>query len=159
MADNEIILNLWYVHDDNGFIYSLRARCYVGSGADDEKLAFLRRFAQTDYLIAQQFPVPERFHTTIVEGNTRKKMAVVHLESLEPIGGPQVLFEDAFTALERQLPAQTDLSIGQQPLICITPLLADDNDKIKPSFKGRMKFGSRSSRLSAKFQVPRFLQV
>lgn len=51
MADNEIILNLRYVHDDNGFIYSLRARCYVGSGADDEKLALLRRFAQTDCLI------------------------------------------------------------------------------------------------------------
>ena len=71
MADNEIILNLWYVHDNNGFIYSLRARCYVGSGADDEKLTLLRRFAQTDYLIAQPFPIPERFHTTIVRETRR----------------------------------------------------------------------------------------
>ena len=137
MADNEIILNLWYVHDNNGFIYSLRARCYVGSGADDEKLTLLRRFAQTDYLIAQPFPIPERFHTTIVEGNTQNKVAVVHLESLEPLGGAQVLFEEAFAALERQLPAQTNLPIGQQPLICITPLLADDNGEIRPSFKAR----------------------
>lgn len=139
MADNEIILNLWYVYDDNGLIYSLRARCYLGSGGDDEKLAFLRRFAQTDYLIAQVFPVPERFHTTIVEGNTQKKMAVVHLDSLDYLGGPQILFEDAFVALEKQLPAQTNLSIGQQPLICITPLLGDDNGEITPSFNARRK--------------------
>jgi len=139
LADNEIILNLWYVHDDNGFVYSLRARCYVGSGTDEEKLTLLRRFAQTDYLIAQPFPIPERFHTTIVEGNAQKRMAVIHLDSLQSVGGPQVLFDDAFVALERQLPAQTNLSIGQQPLICITPLLADDNGEITPSFKGRTR--------------------
>jgi hypothetical protein len=75
----ELILNLWYVYDDTGLVYSLRARCYVGSGDDEEKLALLRHFAQIDYLIAQPFPVPERFHTTIVEGNTQKKVPVVHL--------------------------------------------------------------------------------
>lgn len=64
---------------------------------------------------------------------------MVHLESLEPLGGAQVLFEEAFAALERQLPAQTNLSIGQQPLICITPLLADDNGEIRPNFKARRK--------------------
>jgi hypothetical protein len=140
LADNEIILNLWYVHDDNGFVYSLRARCYIGSGADDEKLTLLRQFAEKDYMIAQPFPIPERFHTTVVEGNTQKKVAVIHLDSLEPIGGPQVLFEDAFATLDRQLPAQTNLSIGQQPLICITPLLADDNGEIRPRFKTRREF-------------------
>src|ERR1035437_5668829 len=70
----ELILNLWYVYDDTGVVYSLRARCYVGSGSDEEKLALLRRFAQTDYLIAQPFPVPERFTTRTVEGNTKKKV-------------------------------------------------------------------------------------
>jgi hypothetical protein len=83
--------------------------------------------------------LPERFHTTIVEGNTQKKLPIVHLASLDPLGGPQVLFEEAFAALERQLPAQTNLSISQQPLICITPLLADDNGAIRPSFKGSTK--------------------
>lgn len=139
MENAEIILNLWYVHDDTGHIYSLRARCYVGSGDDESKLASLRRFAQVDYLIAQPFPVPERFHTTIVEGNSHTKLPVVHLTSIEPLGGPQVLFEEAFVALEQLLPAQTDLSIGQQPLLCITPLLAGDDGQIKPNFKGRTK--------------------
>ena len=145
VADTEIILNLWYVHDDNGFIYSLRARCYIGSGDDEEKLALLRRFAQTDYLIAQPFPIPERFQTIIVEGNRQRKVPVVHLDSLGPLGGAQVLFEEAFVALEKQLPAQTNLSIGQDPLICITPLLGDDNGEIRPSFEGRTKIRAQGS--------------
>ena len=37
MSGQEIILNLWYVIDDDGLIYSLRARCYVHSGTDEEK--------------------------------------------------------------------------------------------------------------------------
>lgn len=136
VVDNtELILNLWYIYDDTGHIYSLRARCYVGSGNDEKKLELLRQFSETDYLIAQPFPVPERFHTILVrEGNVQEKVPVVHLTSLEPLGGPKVLFEDAFVALEQQLPAQTKLSISQQPLLCITPLLADENDEIKPHF-------------------------
>ena len=60
LSSPEIIMNLWYVIDDLGVIYSLRARCYVHSGSDEEKLAFLRSCAETDFLIAQSFPVPER---------------------------------------------------------------------------------------------------
>lgn len=50
------------VVDDEGLIYSVRARCYVHSGTDEEKLTFLRSFAETDYLIAQPFLVPEGFN-------------------------------------------------------------------------------------------------
>ena len=140
MENTEIILNLWYIYDDTGHIYSLRARCYVGSGSDEEKLALLRQFSEIDYLIAQPFPVPERFHTILVrEGNVEGKAPVVHLTSLESLGGPKVLFEDAFVALERQLPAQTKLSISQRPLLCITPLFADENDEIEPHFTKRGK--------------------
>jgi hypothetical protein len=103
-------------------------------------MALLQRFAEIDYPIAQPFPVPERFHTTIIEGNTRKKMPVAYLAAIEQSGGPEVLFVDAYIALERQLPAQTNLSIGQDPLVCMTPLRADDNGEIKPSFKGQTTF-------------------
>jgi len=138
----EIILNLWYVYDETGFIYSLRARCYLGSGDDQEKLALIRRFAPIDYLIAQPFPVPKRFHTTIVEGDRQERLPVVSVASLEALGGPGVLFEEAFVVLEKQLPAQTQLSIGKQPLCCITPLLADANDNIKPVLKSGTKTGA-----------------
>jgi hypothetical protein len=85
MSSPEIIMNLWYVIDDLGVIYSLRARCYVHSGGDEEKLAFLRSCAETDFLIAQSFPVPERLHTTVIEGETPKK----HL--LPPTGHSKLL--------------------------------------------------------------------
>jgi hypothetical protein len=142
----EIILNLWYVYDDTGHIYSLRARCYVSAGNDQEKLALLQRFAQIDYLIAQPFPIPERFHTTFVQGNKPQKLPVIHLTSVETFGGPVVLFEEAFVALERQLPAQTNLSIGQRPLVCITPLLAGDKGEIRPNFRSRSRFDPREPR-------------
>jgi hypothetical protein len=50
-----------------------------------------------------------------------------------------VLFEDPFVALERQLPPQTNLAIGQQPLLCVTPLIGGDDGEIKPGFTKRGK--------------------
>ncbi|MGE5302620.1 MAG: hypothetical protein ACM3TN_04785 [Alphaproteobacteria bacterium] len=135
----EIILNLWYVYDDMGFIYHLRARCYVRCGTDQEKLEFLRRCAESDYMVAQMFPVPERFHTTFHEGGETHKLAVVAADSLKPLGGVQVLFEDAFRQLERELPITTKLSIGRDPLVCITPLLGNDNDELFPQTEKRGK--------------------
>lgn len=78
MGSQEIILNLWYVIDDEGLIYSLRARCYVHSGTDDEKLAFLQSVAETDYLVAQTFEIPERFHTTITNEHGSDKLPGLH---------------------------------------------------------------------------------
>ena len=139
MTSDEIILNLWYVYDDLGMIYSLRARSYVRSGTDEEKLEFLRSLAETDYMVAQLFPVPERFHTTFVEGEEERKMPVVGRDSLGPLGGEQILFEDAFQQLEKELPATTKLSIGRDPMVCITPLLADENNELHPQTKIRGK--------------------
>jgi hypothetical protein len=132
MSDLEIILNLWYVCDDLGGIYSLRGRTYVHSGTDAEKLAFLCSCAIVDYLIAHSFPIPERLHTTFVTEQARRRMSVAAADVIALIGGPGVLFEEVFVELEKQLPAQTRLSIGSKPLICITPLLASDDGSLKP---------------------------
>jgi hypothetical protein len=134
-GESEIILNLWYVFDDTGMIYSLRARAYVQSGSDDEKLAYLQRFARTDYLIARPFPIPERYHTTITEGRVSKKMPVTLVQALETHGGPVTaadLFDEAFKEIEKDLPAQTTLSIPEDPLICLTGLYADGAGNIRP---------------------------
>jgi hypothetical protein len=131
-SDLEIVLNLWYIYDEDGIIYSLRARCYVASGTDEEKLTLLRQFAATDYLIAQPFPIPERFHTRLLNCPEQPKLSIAAFQALQPDGGVQILFEDAFKELDKQLPMQTKLTIGSDPLVCITPLLADDNDKLHP---------------------------
>jgi hypothetical protein len=131
-TEPEILLNLWYVRDDEGIIYSLRARAYVGFGSDDEKLTLLRQYAETDYLIAQPYPIPERFHITVREDGVARRMAVAHVSQLEPAGTGIALFEDAIKDLERQMPAQTRLTVGPRPVVCMTPLIADDDGRIEP---------------------------
>lgn len=36
-----------------------------------------------------------------------------------------------------ELPSQTPFDIPANPLVCITPLLGDDNDNIAPIFNGQ----------------------
>jgi hypothetical protein len=134
LKDAEIILNLWFVYDDLGLIYSLRVRAYVGTGTQEEKLALLQKFSLSDYLIAQPFPVPERFSITVVgEGTTR--MPVTSAQVLRAVN-EIALFEDAIREIERQLPAQTDLTIPRRPLVCLTPLQGDESGSIRPVFDG-----------------------
>lgn len=80
--------------------------------SEAEKLAMLRMFATLDYLIETPFPVPERFHTTVVEGDEKKKMPVALRSAVEAPVGIGNMFEEVFSEMEKQLPA---LSIGGGP--------------------------------------------
>lgn len=132
MSSPEIIMNLWYVIDDEGLIYSLRARCYVHSGTDEEKLAFLKGHSETDYLIAQPFPVPEGFHVHLVGGDKEQQIPVASYSAVRETVPFISLFEDAIQAMQKQLPAQTKLNIGSDPLVCVTALLGDENGNMRP---------------------------
>lgn len=138
MENPEIILNLWYVYDNLGMIYSLRARCYVATGTDEEKLAFLHSFAHRDYLIARPFPIPKRLHTTLVSEGGEKRISAISKQDADSLGETGVLFEEVFVEMEKQLPAQTKLSIGRNPLTCITPLLGDDYGGVQPEYSARL---------------------
>ncbi len=128
MDQPEIILNLWYVRDQQGVIYSLRARAYLGTGSDAEKRAFLHQYAATDYLIARSFSVPETFQ---MGGK-----AVTHLSALEHHGASIALFAEALEALQGELPPETPFEIPDQPLACLTPLLRDSNGALRPVLDG-----------------------
>ncbi len=136
MNDREVVLNLWYVRDEEGIIYSLRVKAYVAEGADEEKLTFLQKRARLDYLIAEPFEIPERFHLTI----DAKKMPVAHVNMLETLDSPIALFEDAFKTIENRFPAQSDLNISQDPLVCSTPLMQNKLGIIEPSFTGQIRY-------------------
>ena len=135
MSGQEIILNLWFVIDDDGLIFSLRARCYVHSGTDEEKLAFLRSFAETDYLVATPFSIPEEFHVTMDYGDKKERVPMATYKGLRETGHFPVLFEKVYDAMQAQLPAQTKLVIGQSPIVCITPLLGDEDGNMRPLTK------------------------
>lgn len=87
MERPEIILNLWYVVDDIGVIYSLRVRAYIGTGTEADKLKLLQKFATTDYLIAKAFPIPKSFHMN--------RMAVFNRSALDLLPNKASLFEEA----------------------------------------------------------------
>ena len=53
----------------------------------------------------------------------------------------QELYEDAIAALQADLPGQTPYDIPDRPLVCITPLLADDAGTITPQFEGEELLG------------------
>ena len=136
MASSEVVLNLWYVRDDEGVIYSLRAKAYVVEGSDEEKLAFLQARAAQDYLIAESFSVPERFHLNV--GETR--MPVGHVAMLQSLDSPIALFEDAVRVLEDRFPAQSNLAVPQDPLVCTTPLVQNPAGEIVPSIEGTFRY-------------------
>jgi hypothetical protein len=142
-TNTEIMFNLWYVYDDMGLIYSLRARAYVGEGSDEEKLGLLQRFAQTDYLIARPFEVPEAFCSRILKGNSSVHARVVPTAVLRDSDHPTALFEEAIQALEADFPAQTKLAVPRDPLVCITPLFGADDGSIEPRFAGSTSFAGR----------------
>jgi hypothetical protein len=137
----EIIFNLWYVHDERGFIYSLRARAYISSGPESEKLTFLRTYADVDYLIAKPFPIPERFHYSVrIEDSTSQNLKVAHESVFALSDSPIALFEDAIKFLESEIPSQTELQISQSPIVCVTPLMGEEGGKIYPSYDATDRF-------------------
>ncbi|MCP4607533.1 MAG: hypothetical protein GY845_02295 [Planctomycetes bacterium] len=132
----EVCLNLYYVHDDEGLIYSLRVHPYVLGGTEEEKTAFLRERALLDYQIAKSFPIPERFHIQVGS----HKMPVEHISQLRLLDSPIALFEDAIRETEELFPGQHDMKIPDSPIVCVTPLYGDDDTDPIPHFEGTQRY-------------------
>lgn len=129
----EIAANLWYVIDDKGFIYSLRIKLYVCEGSDEQKLAFLKSRAFSDYLGARPFPVPDRFSTRFHSSDgTNSKYPVIHHDDAVVLGGIDQLFYDGLDQMQEDLPAQTKLMIPESPLIKVTALTLNGDGRIIP---------------------------
>jgi len=138
-GDREVILNLWYVQDEEGLVYSLRVKAYIDMGSDEEKMEFLRARAVCDYLIAAPFDVPADFHITMVTGNESRKMPIGHVKMFQIYGTPVAVFEEAIGEIERGFPAQSNLSIPDSPLVCVTALMLNSNGIIEPKIDERIK--------------------
>ncbi len=140
MSSREVIVNLWYVIDDQGLIYSLRAKAYVVTGSDEEKLKFLQQRASLDYLIAEPFEIPKRFHIRIGTGPGSEIMPIAHSTSLEVMDSPIALFEDALKIIEGRFPSQSQIDIPHEPLVCTTPLMQNRHKVIEPNFSKQTRF-------------------
>ena len=122
----EICLNLWWFFDVAGqLVYRLAGRAYALAGTDDEKLSLLKSLAATDFHIARNFAVPQRF-TLMSQG---EKIAGVTNDTVIRQRHGEV-FEEVFAALDKDLPAQVQTIAGQpaayrltipaKPLCCTT---------------------------------------
>lgn len=123
----EVILNLWYVMDQSGLIFSLKAKPYVAIGEDVDKTKFLQSRASLDYMIAKDFKIPENF-TSHLSGHTFKG---IMYHSLTSLTSELMLFENCFKDLEMEFSPMGGLKIPKEPLVCITPLHLTDDLKLK----------------------------
>jgi len=140
LESREVIVNLWYVRDEDGTMYSLRAKAYVCAGSDEQKLEFLQQRSSLDYLIADPFEIPRRFHIQIGSGRDPKVMPVAHVSMLETLDSPIALFEEALKVIESRFPAQSQLGIPQDPLVCTTPLMQNKKGVIEPRVSGQIRY-------------------
>lgn len=138
--NSEIIFNFWYVYDETDTIYSLRARAYVGTGSDEEKLAMLKEAAEIDYLIAAPYPIPERYHLLVTEDSKEEKVPVFLASMLKTLDSPIALYEDAIKEIASNIPAQTELEVSANPLCCVTPLLAEADNTLTPTSDRNRRF-------------------
>ena len=136
----EVVLNLWYVEDEQGVIYSLRAKAYCCRGSDEEKLAFLQERSLLDYLIAGPFEIPSRFHIAVGSGAEEKRLPVAHSSMIQTLDSPIALFEDAIQVLEEGMPVQSEISIPSDPLVCTTALRQGDDGTLQPSVGAQARF-------------------
>ncbi|MCS7054028.1 MAG: hypothetical protein NZM09_09900 [Ignavibacterium sp.] len=101
---NEIILNIYLVIND-GLISELRAKSYEIDGNDDEKIKYLKSFAEKDFEYAKIFDAPT--------DNYGKKMSYKNFYKLEKQGMQFQLFEQIFEYFQ----------VPDNPLVCITPVV------------------------------------
>ena len=119
-GDGEVILNLWYV-TNRVIISSLRAKTYVASGSDDEKLSFLRMRANQDFREAQVYEIPDdlKADVKLVDGKTEIEAgkACTH-DTLEFMGGIPALFREIIL----NIPKTGFHFDPHQAMMCITAL-------------------------------------
>lgn len=134
MNSTEIIVNLWYYVDEEcQFISTLAGRAYIADGTDEEKTALLKRLAQTDYPLAVQRLVPDRY---VSDFAGKMRPGIAHVSELD--NPATQLFEDVYQALEEKLAkmAETrnlpvdDFKIPDSPLFVMTALYQDDYGQI-----------------------------
>jgi hypothetical protein len=74
----------------------------------------------------------EDFHVTMDYGDRKERLPMATYTGIQLSGHFTALFESVYEGMQGLLPAQTKLVIGQKPLVCITPLLGDEDGNMRP---------------------------
>ncbi len=101
---NETILNI-FLEIENDFVVGFKAKSYQSDDGDQQKIAFLKEKAQTDYNSAFHFDAPQN-----KDGEFMKYKSFSKLESR---GMHFQLFEEIFS----------NFNVPENPLVCVTPIV------------------------------------
>jgi hypothetical protein len=137
-VEPEICLNLWWFLDVKAKLaYHLAGRAYALSGTDDEKVKILQSLAATDFHIARNFAIPQRFTVVTDHG----KLTGVTDDTLIRRHHADI-FEEVFAALDKDLPTQVHsiagqsaayrLTISKKPLCCTTCVFEYEDGRLIP---------------------------
>ena len=58
-------------------------------------------------------------------------MPVAHIAMLQTLDTPIALFEDDIQTLEARFPAQSDVAVSADPLVCMTPMMQNSEGTIQ----------------------------
>src|ERR1035437_7495103 len=101
---NETILNI-YLIIKNGFVVEYRANAYEVDGDDEDKIKYLKRRVNEDFIKAYKFDAPSNKYGRFMKYHKFAK--------LEDRGKHPDLYEEIFEKFH----------ISERPLICVTPVV------------------------------------
>lgn len=140
MNNAEIIYNFWAIHDPaDKVVYGLAGRAYYACGTDEQKMALLKQFAVSDFVLATRMPVPDRYS---VESDGETLAGYCKLTEL--YNPETTLFQEMVYELESEIIYRYKANSGGEgdvpdvlkapanPLFLITALYEDENGFIKP---------------------------
>ena len=130
MNNQEIIVNLWYVMSEIGFIYEVRGRMYIVEGSDEDKLRYLHQYTHTDFMISPSHSLPKTVKTIIGEETHN----IIHYKDMKFSGGEGILFGDLFNEMEKSIPSGSILKFPADPLTVITPLGKNEDGILFPNY-------------------------
>ena len=118
----ELIFNLSYTYDANGFILKLFVKEHTIAGSREDKLAFLKRQKEKSYMTSEEFDIPEKFHVFMAMYKTDPvHLNVSHISIMEHTDGGRNLFGDAIDKIKEKYAFEPNVLINEFPVIYITP--------------------------------------
>lgn len=144
LRNPEVCLNLWAYSGEDGTILRLAGKTYVMEGADDEKLALLKRLSVSDFLCALWHKVPDSFTIQHTEFGVMRGAAHASMMSdpqyRERLFGP--LIEILAAAIPEQLRSIDGeyeifrMDLPQEPLCVSTVVMENEDGTLVPMVSG-----------------------
>ena len=140
MENTEICLNVWCVVDEeSNLIYRISARAYAIEGDDKTKSQILKFLAYSDYHLAKELPLLNKYQTKIISATGEELLLPGVLAQNFNVLFPNVL-DDVCKELENNFPdkpiADTSnprtykMSFPENPYYVLTFLLEDKNGQL-----------------------------